>query len=73
MINCFKGHWRKYENQEPITVKLTDSYLILRCTECKKFQAWFTYEKNEKGDIINVRFFRTINLNHLMAKHKRAK
>lgn len=58
--------------------KLTQKYLVLKCTECSKFSFWFknvdghdvsTLSQNE----LNVTLFRAINRNHTHLDHPKIK
>eukprot|EP00347_Sterkiella_histriomuscorum_P016692 403352221 len=49
--------------------RITPSYIILQCI-CKNFQIWYNYSKNQDGDIIDIKFSRGINQQHVKAKHK---
>ena len=48
------------------TIKETPSYLALKCSKHAKcrFGVWFNYEQGSDGRPVNIRWSRTINLNH---------
>lgn len=41
--------------------KITEKYLNVYCKINKcRFQWWFNYNKDEKGKIVNIKYFRSI-------------
>lgn len=47
----------------------TGKYTVLKCKTCKNFQAWFNDVRDENENAKDIKYFRTINKNHLGEKH----
>ena len=53
-------------------LKVTQSYINIKCNINKKcrFAMWYKYDKNNAGEPVNIKYFRTINNNHDLIHHK---
>jgi len=53
----------------------TSKYVVIKCGACKKFAFWFKnvddidMDKLKESEVINIKFFRSINQNHLLENH----
>lgn len=59
-------------NRDIYGLKVTQSYINIKCNISKKcrFAMWYKYDKNNSGEPVEIKYFRTINNNHDLLYHK---